>query len=94
MQKQKTIKQKSIRMEGEHMHAQRHFRSIIKPSLNLQNLPILEYCCPVFVNHLECSLCLVNTTPNGKVVNGGVLDDSFFINDKKSSQSNSLKLKP
>jgi hypothetical protein len=49
MQKQKTIKQKSIRMEGEHMHAQRHFRSAIKPSLNLQNLLILEYCCPVFV---------------------------------------------
>ena len=31
------------------MHAQRHFRSTIKPSLNLQNLLILEYCCPVFV---------------------------------------------
>jgi hypothetical protein len=34
--------------------------------------------------YLECSLCLINTPTNGKIVNGGVLDHSFLVNDEKS----------
>lgn len=40
--------------------------------------------------YLERSLSLIHTTANGKIVNGGVLNDTFLVNNEKSSQCNSL----
>lgn len=42
------------------------------------------------IPHLKSSQSLINTSANGQVVNGGVLNDSLSVNDEKSSQGNSL----
>lgn len=39
---------------------------------------------------LERSLSLIDAAANGKVVNGGVLNNTFLVNNEKSSQRNPL----
>lgn len=41
--------------------------------------------------YLKSSHGLINTSPNSKIVNGGVLNDPFLVNNEKSSQCNSLQ---
>jgi len=48
--------------------------------------------CPDFsYNYLERSLCLINTSTNGQVVNGRMLNNPFLVNNEQSSQCNPLK---
>jgi hypothetical protein len=37
--------------------------------------------------YLECSLCLINTSTNSKVVDGRMLDNPFLVNNEQPSQS-------
>jgi hypothetical protein len=40
--------------------------------------------------YLQGSQCLIYTTPNAKVVNGRMLDDTFLVDDKEATKSNTL----
>lgn len=62
---------------------------IITLSSRLSNDSIIL--APRYVYYLKCPQCFINTSANCKIINGGVLNNSFLVNDKKSSQCNSLK---
>lgn len=46
----------------------------------------------LFFMYLEGSHCLINASANTEVVDGGMLYDSFFVDDEKPSQCNALCL--
>lgn len=46
----------------------------------------------LFFFYLEGSHCLINASANTKVVDGGMLNDSFLVDDEKPSQCNALYL--
>ena len=40
--------------------------------------------------YLECSLGLVDAPTNGQIVDSGVLNNTFLVDNEETSQSNSL----